>query len=53
MSAANDLVLAIRMARAAGQPETEVQAMAQRMADQYSTADLKAAQAQLAAELEH
>jgi hypothetical protein len=51
MSAADDLVLAIRIARACGKPESEVQAMVRRMAGQYSTAELKAAEAQLAAEL--
>ncbi|MFI8191390.1 hypothetical protein ACIF8T_21645 [Streptomyces sp. NPDC085946] len=39
------------MARASGKSEAEVQAMVRRLADQYSTAELKAAQAQLAAEL--
>lgn len=51
MTAADDIVLAIRLARANGKPETEVQKIVHRMASQYPTADLKAAQAQLAAEL--
>lgn len=51
MTAADEIVLAIRVARASGTPETEVQAIVRRMANGYSTADLKAAQAQLAAEL--
>lgn len=51
MSAADEIVLAIRMARASGQSETQVQEIVRRLADQYSTAELKAAQAQLAAEL--
>lgn len=51
MAAADEIVLAIRLARANGTPEAEVQAIVRRMASGYSTADLKAAQAQLAAEL--
>ncbi|MFD1309842.1 hypothetical protein [Streptomyces kaempferi] len=52
MSAADDLVLAIRLARADGKSEPDVQAIVHRLAGQYPTADLKAAQAQLVAELE-
>lgn len=51
MTAADDIVLAIRLARANGKSEAEVQAIVHRMASQYPTAALKAAQAQLAAEL--
>jgi hypothetical protein len=49
MSAADEIVLVIRTARAAGKSEAEVAAIARRLGEQYSTADLKAAQAELAA----
>ncbi|MGW2721404.1 hypothetical protein [Streptomyces sp. NPDC001492] len=52
MSAADEIVLAIRLARANGKPESEVREVARRMASQYSTAELKGAEAQLTAELE-
>lgn len=51
MSAADEIVLAIRMARAGGMAEADVQKLVRRMAAQYSTTDLKAAQAALAAEI--
>ena len=51
MPAADEIVMAIRLARAEGKSEAQVQAIVRRMADQYSAAELKAAQAQLAAAL--
>lgn len=51
MSAADEIVMAIRMARANGASEAEVAVITHRMADTYSTGELLGAREQLAAEL--